>query len=59
VERTGNNNVVELKLKMAEHIWVQNYNRKTSVADILAENKVSIHQKPDLAKMLKSIFLAK
>ena len=59
MERTGSTNILELKLKMAEHVWVQNNNRKTSVADILAENKVGIQPRSDLAKILKNIFLAK
>lgn len=59
MERTASTGIVELKLKIAEHIWVQNHNRKTSVADILAENKVSVQPRPDLTKILKTIFLAK
>ena len=50
--------LVDLKLKVAEHIWVQNYQRKTSVQEILAENKVGIQQRSDLVKVLKGIFSA-
>ncbi len=55
-ERLGSMALVDLKLKVAEHIWVQNYQRKTSVQEILAENKIGFQQRSDLVKVLKGIF---
>ena len=55
-ERMATMALADMKLKVAEHIWVQNYQRKTSVPEILAENKVGIQQRSDLVKVLKGIF---
>jgi hypothetical protein len=56
MDKTTSTTIIDLKLKVAEHILAQADNRKTSVQDILAENKVGIQQKSDLVRMLKGIF---
>ena len=57
MDKTTSTTIIDLKLKVAEHILAQADNRKTSAQDILAENKVGIQQKSDLMRMLKGIFL--
>ena len=46
----------DLKLRAAEHIWIQNNQRKTSLQEILAENKIGVQQRSELVKVLKGIF---
>jgi len=46
----------DLKLRAAEHIWIQNNQRKTSLQEILAENKIGVQQGRSWSKCSKVSF---